>query len=50
MKKNNITRKVDAAMTNMIAAFVSMLRICLSESRFTAAAFEEAWQKRGEET
>jgi hypothetical protein len=39
MKKNRRTRKVDADMINMTAAFELMLTTCLSEPPLAAAAF-----------
>ena len=42
MKKNNSTRKVDAAMTNMTAPFESMLTISLSKSSFSVSALEDS--------
>ena len=42
IKKNNSTRKVDAAMTNMTAPFESMLTISLSKSSFAVSALEDS--------
>jgi len=42
MKKNNSTRKVDAAMTNMMAPFESILTISLSKSSLAVSAFEDS--------
>ena len=42
MKKNNSTRKVDAVMTKMMAPFVSMFTISLSESSLAVSAFEDS--------